>query len=64
MIKPSLFEFLPELGGPSVEPNPQDVATLFGRYLDYGFMMRRLALKAYFSASIILVDRTRRPPTS
>jgi len=34
MIKPWLFEFLPELGSPSVEPNPADVATLFGRYLD------------------------------
>src|SRR5215472_10988882 len=34
MIKPWLFEFLPELGGPSTEPNAQDVATLFGRYLD------------------------------
>jgi alkanesulfonate monooxygenase SsuD/methylene tetrahydromethanopterin reductase-like flavin-dependent oxidoreductase (luciferase family) len=34
MIKPWLFEFLPELGGPNVEPNPGDVATLFARYLD------------------------------
>jgi len=34
MIKPWLFEFLPELGGPSAEPNPQDVAALFRRYLD------------------------------
>jgi len=34
MIKPWLFEFLPELGSPSVEPRPQDVTTLFARYLD------------------------------
>jgi len=34
MIKPWLFEFLPELGGPSIEPNAADVAKLFGRYLD------------------------------
>ena len=34
MIKPWLFEFLPELGGPSVEPDPRDVARLFARYLD------------------------------
>ncbi len=34
MIKPWLFEFLPELGGPSVEPDPRDVAALVARYLD------------------------------
>jgi alkanesulfonate monooxygenase SsuD/methylene tetrahydromethanopterin reductase-like flavin-dependent oxidoreductase (luciferase family) len=34
MIKPWVFEFLPELGGPSVEPNPRDVAALFAGYLD------------------------------
>jgi hypothetical protein len=34
MIKPWVFEFLPELGSPSVEPNPADVTTLFARYLD------------------------------
>jgi alkanesulfonate monooxygenase SsuD/methylene tetrahydromethanopterin reductase-like flavin-dependent oxidoreductase (luciferase family) len=34
MIRPWLFEFLPELGGPSVEPDPKDVTTLFARYLD------------------------------
>jgi alkanesulfonate monooxygenase SsuD/methylene tetrahydromethanopterin reductase-like flavin-dependent oxidoreductase (luciferase family) len=32
MIKSWLFEFLPELGGPNVEPNPGDVA--IARYLD------------------------------
>jgi alkanesulfonate monooxygenase SsuD/methylene tetrahydromethanopterin reductase-like flavin-dependent oxidoreductase (luciferase family) len=34
MIKPWVFEFLPELGGPSIEPDPRDVAALFARYLD------------------------------
>jgi alkanesulfonate monooxygenase SsuD/methylene tetrahydromethanopterin reductase-like flavin-dependent oxidoreductase (luciferase family) len=34
MIKPWVFEFLPELGGPSVEPDPCDVTALFARYLD------------------------------
>lgn len=34
MIKPWVFEFVPELGGPSVEPDPRDVAALLARYLD------------------------------
>jgi alkanesulfonate monooxygenase SsuD/methylene tetrahydromethanopterin reductase-like flavin-dependent oxidoreductase (luciferase family) len=34
MIKPWVFEFLPELGGPSTEPDPRDVAALYARYLD------------------------------
>jgi alkanesulfonate monooxygenase SsuD/methylene tetrahydromethanopterin reductase-like flavin-dependent oxidoreductase (luciferase family) len=34
VIKPWLFEFLPELGGPSVEPDARDVTALFARYLD------------------------------
>jgi alkanesulfonate monooxygenase SsuD/methylene tetrahydromethanopterin reductase-like flavin-dependent oxidoreductase (luciferase family) len=34
MIKPWVFEFLPELGGPTTEPDPRDVTALFGRYLD------------------------------
>ena len=34
MIKPWVFEFLPELGGPATEPEPRDVAALFARYLD------------------------------
>lgn len=34
MIKPWVFEFLPELGGPTTEPDPRDVARLFARYLD------------------------------
>jgi hypothetical protein len=34
MIKPWLFEFLPELGGPSLERDSHDVAKLFTRYFD------------------------------
>jgi alkanesulfonate monooxygenase SsuD/methylene tetrahydromethanopterin reductase-like flavin-dependent oxidoreductase (luciferase family) len=34
MIKPWVFEFLPELGGPTTEPDSRDVAALFARYLD------------------------------
>jgi len=34
MIKPWVFEFLPELGGPATEPEPRDVTALFARYLD------------------------------
>ena len=63
MIKPWLFEFLPELGSPSVEPNAQDVAALFGRYLDLRVRDEaRLASKAYFLASTTSVDRILRRP--
>src|SRR3974390_3584007 len=48
MIKPWLFEFLPELGGPSVEPNPQDVAALFGRYLDLWVRDEALGFEGIF----------------
>jgi len=34
MIKPWVFEFLPELGSPSTEPDPRDVTRHFNRYLD------------------------------
>jgi alkanesulfonate monooxygenase SsuD/methylene tetrahydromethanopterin reductase-like flavin-dependent oxidoreductase (luciferase family) len=34
MIKPWLFEFLPELGGPGREPDPREVTAHFQRYLD------------------------------
>ena len=34
MIKPWVFEFLPELGSPSSEPDPRDVTEHFNRYLD------------------------------
>ena len=60
MIKPWVFEFLPELGGPSVEPDPHDVTALFARYLDLWVLDEALGSKAYFSASIISADRT--PP--
>ena len=34
MFKPGVFEFLPELGSASVEPDPRDVSALFAGYLD------------------------------
>jgi alkanesulfonate monooxygenase SsuD/methylene tetrahydromethanopterin reductase-like flavin-dependent oxidoreductase (luciferase family) len=34
MIKPWVFEFVPELGGPNIEPNPDDMAKLFAPYFD------------------------------
>src|SRR4029079_5164630 len=34
MIKPWLFEFFPEVGGPNAAPDPADVAAHFVRYLD------------------------------
>jgi len=48
MIKPWLFEFLPELGGPSVEPNPRDVAALFARYLDLWVRDEALGFEGIF----------------
>jgi alkanesulfonate monooxygenase SsuD/methylene tetrahydromethanopterin reductase-like flavin-dependent oxidoreductase (luciferase family) len=48
MVKPWLFEFLPELGSPSVEPNPQDVATLFERYLDLWVYDEALGFEGIF----------------
>lgn len=48
MIRPWLFEFLPELGGPSIEPNAQDVATLFGRYLDLWVRDEALGFEGIF----------------
>jgi alkanesulfonate monooxygenase SsuD/methylene tetrahydromethanopterin reductase-like flavin-dependent oxidoreductase (luciferase family) len=48
VIKPWLFEFLPELGGPSVEPNPHDVTTLFGRYLDLWALDEALGFEGIF----------------
>src|SRR3974377_2060552 len=48
MIKPRLFEFLPELGSPSVEPNAQDVAALFGRYLDLWVRDEALGFEGIF----------------
>ncbi len=34
MIKPWVFEFFPELGSPTGDPHPRDVATHFANYLD------------------------------
>jgi alkanesulfonate monooxygenase SsuD/methylene tetrahydromethanopterin reductase-like flavin-dependent oxidoreductase (luciferase family) len=48
MIKPWIFEFLPELGGPNAEPNPDDVATLFGRYLDLWVRDEALGFEGIF----------------
>jgi alkanesulfonate monooxygenase SsuD/methylene tetrahydromethanopterin reductase-like flavin-dependent oxidoreductase (luciferase family) len=48
MIKPWLFEFLPELGGPSAEPDPYDVATLFARYLDLWVRDEALGFEGIF----------------
>src|SRR5215472_14487656 len=48
MIKPWVFEFLPELGSPSTEPNPHDVTTLFGRYLDLWVRDEALGFEGIF----------------
>ena len=48
MIKPWLFEFLPELGSPSAEPDPRDVAALFGRYLDLWVRDEALGFEGIF----------------
>lgn len=48
MIKPWLFEFLPELGGPSAEPDPRDVAALFARYLDLWVRDESLGFEGIF----------------
>lgn len=48
MIKPWLFEFLPELGGPSTEPDPRDVAALFGRYIDLWVRDEALGFEGIF----------------
>lgn len=48
VIKPWLFEFLPELGSPSTEPDPRDVAGLFGRYLDLWVRDEALGFEGIF----------------
>jgi len=48
MIKPWVFEFLPELGGPSLEPDPRDVAALFARYLDLWVRDEALGFEGIF----------------
>src|SRR5690348_6925258 len=48
MIKPWVFEFLPELGGPGLEPDPRDVAALFARYLDLWVRDEALGFEGIF----------------
>lgn len=48
MIKPWIFEFLPELGGPTVEPDPQDVTKLFARYFDLWVRDEALGFEGIF----------------
>lgn len=48
MIKPWLFEFLPELGSPSVEPDPRDVSALIARYLDLWVQDEALGFEGIF----------------
>jgi alkanesulfonate monooxygenase SsuD/methylene tetrahydromethanopterin reductase-like flavin-dependent oxidoreductase (luciferase family) len=48
MIKPWVFEFLPELGSPTREPDPRDVAALFARYLDLWVRDEALGFEGIF----------------
>jgi alkanesulfonate monooxygenase SsuD/methylene tetrahydromethanopterin reductase-like flavin-dependent oxidoreductase (luciferase family) len=48
MIKPWIFEFLPELGDQNLEPNPGDVAALFARYLDLWVRDEELGFEGMF----------------
>src|SRR5215472_10562825 len=48
MIKPWVFEFLPELGGPSLEPEPHAVAAHFARYLDLWVRDEALGFEGIF----------------
>jgi alkanesulfonate monooxygenase SsuD/methylene tetrahydromethanopterin reductase-like flavin-dependent oxidoreductase (luciferase family) len=48
MIKPWLFEFFPELGGPSMDPDPADVAAHFARYLDLWVRAEALGFEGIF----------------
>jgi alkanesulfonate monooxygenase SsuD/methylene tetrahydromethanopterin reductase-like flavin-dependent oxidoreductase (luciferase family) len=48
MIKPWVFEFLPEMGAPGVEPDPHDVARLFARYLDLWVRDEELGFEGIF----------------
>ena len=63
MIKPWLFEFLPELGSPSTEPDAADVTALSGRYLDLWVRDEALGFEGIFLASTTSVDRILRRPT-
>jgi alkanesulfonate monooxygenase SsuD/methylene tetrahydromethanopterin reductase-like flavin-dependent oxidoreductase (luciferase family) len=48
MIKPWLFEFLPELGSPEVEPEPHAVAAHFARYFDLWVRDEALGFEGIF----------------
>src|SRR5579862_3889808 len=48
MIKPWVFEFLPELGSPTTEPDPRDVAALLARYLDLWVRDEALGFEGIF----------------
>jgi len=48
MIKPWLFEFLPELGSSDTEPDPQAVAVHFARYLDLWVRDETLGFEGIF----------------
>lgn len=48
MIKPWLFEFFPELGGPDLDPDPADVAAHFARYLDLWVRDEALGFEGIF----------------
>src|SRR5262249_57739578 len=48
MIKPWVFEFLPEMGVPGVEPDPRDVTSLFARYLDLWVRDEALGFEGIF----------------
>lgn len=48
MIKPWLFEFFPELGGPGADPDPADVAAHFQRYLDLWVRDEALGFEGIF----------------
>jgi alkanesulfonate monooxygenase SsuD/methylene tetrahydromethanopterin reductase-like flavin-dependent oxidoreductase (luciferase family) len=48
MIKPWIFEFFPELGGDDRDPDPQDVAAYFARYLDLWVRDEALGFEGIF----------------
>ncbi len=48
MIKPWLFESVPELGTPNIEPNPDHVAKLFARYFDLWVRDETLGFEGIF----------------
>jgi alkanesulfonate monooxygenase SsuD/methylene tetrahydromethanopterin reductase-like flavin-dependent oxidoreductase (luciferase family) len=48
MIKPWVFEFFPELGSAEHDPDPQDVAAYFARYLDLWVKDEALGFEGIF----------------